>query len=155
MATILFVCLGNICRSPAAEGILRHLVEKDPQLADIEVRSCGLGSWHIGQLPDIRMQEAARNRNVILSSRAQQFQAEFLDQFDYILAADREVLNALYRYAQTPADKAKMHLITAFSRSYQGQDVPDPYFGGDASFELVLDMLEDSCEGLLEHIQRQ
>lgn len=153
MANILFVCLGNICRSPAAEGILRHMVAKNPQFADIEVQSCGLGSWHVGQLPDARMQESARNRGVILSSRAQQFTSEFLDHFDYILAADREVLNALYQFAQTSEEKAKMHLITAFSSSYQGEDVPDPYYGGDASFERVLDMLEDSCEGLLEHLK--
>ena len=155
MISVLFVCLGNICRSPAAEGILRDLATKNANAKDLHVKSCGLGSWHVGQLPDARMQEAAQRRGLILSSRAQEIQPEFLDHFDYILAADHKVLNVLYQFAKTPEHKSKLQLITAFSRSYPNQEIPDPYYGGDAMFDLVLDMLEDACEGLLEHINHK
>lgn len=154
MASVLFVCLGNICRSPAAEGIMRAFLSKEKYPMDVFIRSCGLGSWHVGQLPDMRMQEIAKRRGIILSSRAQQFRPEFFDLFDYILVADHEVMKVLYQYASSVEHKSKLHLITAFSPSYKGQEIPDPYYGGEASFELVLDMLEDSCEGLLEHIRR-
>lgn len=153
MPSVLFVCLGNICRSPAAEGILRHLAEKGSR-SDIYVESCGLGTWHIGQLPDERVQEATKKRGIILASRAQQFRFDFFDRFDYILAADHEVLNVLHQHAKTLDHKSKLHLMTAFSHGYVGVEVPDPYYGTDAAFESVIDMLEDSCEGLLEHIQK-
>ncbi|WP_068466506.1 low molecular weight protein-tyrosine-phosphatase [Candidatus Protochlamydia phocaeensis] len=151
-ARIIFVCMGNICRSPAAEGILKHLASHRPSL-DIYAESCGIGDWHIGQAPDRRIQEASRARGIVLTSRAQQFQKSFLDHFDYILAADKEVLKFLYHYAKTPEQKAKMYLMTEFSSTYQGQEVPDPYYQSGGAFELVLDMLEDSCEGLLNHIE--
>jgi protein-tyrosine phosphatase len=153
MINVLFVCLGNICRSPAAEGLLRHMAKNDPIFRDLRIQSCGLGNWHIGQLPDLRIQEASQRRGVILTSRAQQFQKDFFDSFDYILAADHEVLNTLYQHTKTSEQKAKLHLITSFSSSYKDQEIPDPYYGNDASFELVLDMLDDACEGLLQHIK--
>lgn len=153
MPGILFVCLGNICRSPAAEGIMKHLLKQDTQFQHLEVQSCGLGSWHAGNLPDLRMQEATKRRGIILTSRAQQFYTEFFERFDYILAADHEVLKTLYRHATTAEEKAKLHLITAFSSNYLNQEIPDPYYGGEASFEQVLDMLEDACEGLLTHLK--
>jgi protein-tyrosine phosphatase len=153
MPSILFVCLGNICRSPAAEGILRYKAQAEEGIRDLHVQSCGLGDWHVGQLPDERMREAAQIRGYTLSSRAQQFEDPFLDQFDLILAADSMVLNDLHRYAKTPDQKAKIHLITRFSSSYEGQDIPDPYYQGEGGFQLVLDMIEDSCEGLIEYLK--
>lgn len=154
MPAVLFVCLGNICRSPAAEAILRHLAAQNPNFANLHIESCGLGDWHIGQLPDARMREAAKTRGLTLATRAQRFRPSFFERFDYILAADREILNDLYHHAQTPEQKAKIHLITAFSHTYKDEEIPDPYYGGDAGFELVLNMLEDSCEGLLEQIKQ-
>lgn len=151
---ILFVCMGNICRSPAAEGILKHLVQKDPSL-HIEVESCGIGDWHLGQGPDQRILAASKLRGIVLTSRAKQFQTHFLDQFDYLLVADREVLKYLYHYAKTPEQKAKIVLMTEFSPAYQGQEIPDPYCEGEGAFDLVLDMLEDACEGLLVHLHNQ
>jgi len=151
--SILFVCLGNICRSPAAEGILRHLAQKEGM--DLIIQSCGLGDWHQGSLPDERMREVSKNRGIILTSRAQKMQLEFFDKFDYIFVADQKVLNELYKFAFMPEHKAKMHMMTHFSTAYQGQDVPDPYYQGKGGFEHVLDMLEDSCEGIISFLKKQ
>lgn len=150
---VLFVCMGNICRSPAGEGILKHLIKQQPGL-NIQVASCGIGDWHIGRPADRRMQEACQARGIALTSLAQQLQKEFLDQYDYILVADQEVLKYLYHCAKTPEQKAKIFLMTAFSPIYQGQEVPDPYYQANGAFELVLDMLEDACRGLLKHIHQ-
>lgn len=154
MKAIMFVCLGNICRSPAAEAILRHMAAQSGFEEELKVQSSGLGDWHIGQLPDERMRDTAKLRGLSLSSRAQQFKLPFFEEYDYILAADREVLHELQRHAAHPSHKAKIHLITAFSPTYRDQEVPDPYYQGDAAFDLVLDMLEDSCQGLLDHIKK-
>ena len=149
----MFVCLGNICRSPAAEGILRHLANQDPDFKDIIVESSGIGDWHIGHLPDERMREFAQARGVTLASRAQQFKLQNFKDFDYIFAADHQIQKDLYLLAQLPEDKAKIHLMTTFSSSYKDKEVPDPYHLGDATFQLVLDILEDSCEGFLGHLK--
>lgn len=149
---VLFVCLGNICRSPAGEGVLKHLAKHDPNIK-VHAESCGIGDWHIGKGPDSRMEEASKARGIVLTSRAQLFQNAFFDRFDFILAADKEVLKVLYEYAESPDHKAKIFMMTAFSPIYAGQEIPDPYYQADGAFELVLDMLEDSCRGLLEHIR--
>lgn len=149
----MFVCLGNICRSPAGEAMLEHLAKSREGLEELQVSSSGIGDWHIGQLPDSRMRQAALDRGITLSSRAEQFKPTHFDEYHYILAADNEVVNDLYRQARSPADKAKVHLMTAFSFSFANQAIPDPYYGGHADFELVLDMLYDACEGLLQKIQ--
>jgi len=149
--SILFVCLGNICRSPAAEGILRNFAQKEGM--DLRIESCGLGDWHQGNLPDERMREASQNRGFTLTSRAQKIKPEFFDQFDLIFVADQKVLRELYKFAEKPEHKAKMHSMTHFSSAFKGQDVPDPYYGGESGFEHVLDMLEDSCEGIISHIK--
>lgn len=153
MKAILFVCLGNICRSPAAEGVLRSMISQDPILKDMHIESCGLGDWHAGRLPDERMRMAAKERGVVLMSRAQSFQRHFFQRFDYILAADHEVIKVLYQHAKEPTDKAKIHLLTAFSATFKNEEIPDPYYQGDAAFELVLDMIEDACQGLIEHLK--
>lgn len=155
MISVLFVCLGNICRSPAGEGILKQLIDEEEDILEIDVASCGIGGWHVGQLPDSRMRKAANDRGIVLASRAQQVETEFFDQYDYLLAADHEVLRDLLHLAQTPEQKAKVHLITKFSKSYPNQEVPDPYYGGSADFDLVLDMLQDACQGLLVEIKKR
>lgn len=151
--SILFVCLGNICRSPAAEGILRHLAQKEG--LDLHIESCGLGDWHSGSLPDERMREAIQGRGITLTSRAQKIQREFFDKFDFIFVADHKVLNELYKYATSPEHKAKMHLMTHFSPAFHDREIPDPYYDTQAGFENVLDMLEDSCEAILNHIKKK
>jgi protein-tyrosine phosphatase len=150
---ILFVCLGNICRSPAAEGILRSLAEKEG-LA-LEVMSCGIGDWHVGQLPDVRIRQAALGRGITLSSRGKVFFPHFLDEFDYILAADHEILEHLHRFAKTPEQKARIHLMTAFGVAFKGTPIPDPYYNSSAAFEHILDMLEDACQGLIAEIKQK
>lgn len=146
--------MGNICRSPAGEGILKQMAQLHPSL-HLRIESCGIGDWHLGQGPDLRIQQAAANRGIALTGKAKQFQRSFFDQFDFILAADKEVLKYLYHHAKTPEQKAKIYLMTEFSAAYQGQEVPDPYYQGNGAFNLVLDILEDSCQGLIEHIHNQ
>jgi protein-tyrosine phosphatase len=153
MKSVLFVCLANICRSPAAEGVFRQMIAQDPALQDIHVESCGLGDWYVGHLPDERMRAAAKERGIILMSRAQSFQPHFFQHFDYILGVDYEVTHILHKYAKEPTEKAKIHLITAFSATFKNEEIPDPFHQGDAAFELVLDMIEDSCQGLIEHLK--
>ena len=150
MIRILFVCMGNICRSPAGAAILRHLVDSSRQDDKVKVDSCGLADWCRGDPPDERMVEALQIRGIGLEGRAKPFTLQFLDEFTHVLAVDREVLTQLHRYAKTPQQKSKIVLLTAFSVRYPEQDVPDPYGGGQQAFELVLDMLEDACEGFLK-----
>lgn len=152
MTSILFVCLGNICRSPAAEGVMRQMV-KDSGMQGVHIESCGLGGgWPLGTPPDARMRAAAEKRGVILESGVQLMQPRFFEKFDLIFAADNKILNVLYQHVPTPELKAKIHLMTYFSKSFYNQEVPDPYFG-EHGFDHVLDMLEDSCAGILEHLQ--
>lgn len=152
MISVMFVCLGNICRSPAGEAMLKQMIRKRGKSEDFAVASCGIGDWYVGQMADQRMREAAGARGIVLVSRAQQFKREFLDNYDYILAVDHEVLKDLYHFAAEPNHKAKICLATAFSKSYLNQEIPDPYYGGGGDFELVLDMLLDVCEGFLNEI---
>lgn len=152
MKSVLFVCLGNICRSPAAEGILRHMLKNKHNIDNIHIESCGLGDWHTGKLPDERMRETAKKRGIFLSSRAQKIEPSFFDRFDLILVADNKVMQELHRYALTPETKAKLHFMTHYSPCYRDQEIPDPYYQGEAGFEHVMDMLEDSCEGLINNI---
>lgn len=150
MKSVLFVCLGNICRSPCAEGVLKDQAEN--QSIELQVESCGLGDWHKGQLPDERMRQTTQARGITLSSRAQAFRKEFFEKFDLILAADRSVLDELHKRAQSPEHKAKIQLMTKYSKAHQGQDVPDPFYHEMAQFEIVMDMIEEACQGLLEHL---
>ncbi len=154
MHSILFVCLGNICRSPAAQAIMLQMVKGTELEEQIYVESCGLGDWHAGKLPDPRMRQAALERGYTLVSKAQAMQPDFFYRFDYILAADHSVIKELYSHAISPEHKAKIHLITKFSRAYAGEEIPDPYYKDRQAFEQVIDMLEDSCKGLLDEIRR-
>jgi len=153
MTKVLFVCLSNICRSPAAEGILKTLAEREELGDQVAVESCGIGDWCLGDLPDARMRLAAQARGVILAGRAKKFQADYLDEFDYIFAADNEILEHLHRFAKGPQHKAKIHLMTVFGSAHRGKSIPDPFYGGDAAFENILDMLEDACEGIIQEIK--
>ena len=142
--SILFVCTGNICRSPTAEGVLRHLAAKES--LELRIESAGLGDWHVGQPPDERTQHHARTRGYDLSAqRARQVTVRDFDDFDLILAMDRGHLHALQRLA--PArHHAKVRLFV------EGRDIPDPYYGGADGFERVLDLVEERCRALLAEL---
>ena len=152
---VLFVCLGNICRSPAAEGLFLHELERRNLGDAFVVDSAGTGSWHVGKPADRRMIQAAEARGVVLPSRARQITAADLDSFDHILTMDRSNLEAVQRLAPAPTIRARIEPMTRYCRRFRSQDVPDPYYGGDDGFQAVLDLLEDACDGLLEHLLEQ
>jgi protein-tyrosine phosphatase len=144
--SILFVCTGNICRSPTAEGVFRSLAEKAG--LDLRIESAGLGDWHVGQPPDERAQHHAKGRGYDLSAqRARQVRLRDFDDFDLILAMDRGHLRALERMAP-PKHRAKIRLFAADG------DVPDPYYGGPEGFERVLDLVEAQCASLLAELKQ-
>ena len=150
---VLFVCLGNICRSPAAEGCFLRLLAREGLQEAFHVDSAGTGHWHVGQPPDSRMLEAAAQRGIPLPSRARQIEASDLNRFDHILAMDLGNLAALRQLASRTPTKAQIELMTHYCRHHRGAEVPDPYYGGADGFERVLDLLETACEGLLASLR--
>ncbi|TVR45369.1 MAG: low molecular weight phosphotyrosine protein phosphatase [Puniceicoccaceae bacterium] len=150
---ILFVCMGNICRSPTAEGIFRTLLAGEPPGdSAITCDSAGTIGMHAGHPADARMARAAARRGYRLESRARQVRPTDLETFDLILAMDRENLADLRRLPGAREAAAKIRLVTDFSDHHRGREVPDPYYGGERGFEEVLDILEDACRGLLRHL---
>jgi protein-tyrosine phosphatase len=150
---ILFVCLGNICRSPSAEAVFTAIVEKAGLSSQFKIDSAGTGAWHAGEPADRRMQSHAIKRGYNLTSIARQFEPVDFDRFDYIIAMDDDNVKALKAVARNEKDLAKISKMTLFSKRYSYKVVPDPYYGGEEGFELVLDLLEDASEGLLEAIK--
>tara|TARA_B100000927_G_C16245357_1_gene381217 strand:+ start:89 stop:562 length:474 start_codon:yes stop_codon:yes gene_type:complete len=155
MKKILFVCLGNICRSPAAEGVFLDLISQKNLSHEFEVDSAGTGDWHIGELPDKRMREAASRRGVELTSRARQFKRTDFEKFDLIIVMDNSNFKNVFSMVSKEEHKAKLRKFTEFSSSSEYDIVPDPYFGGNEGFEEVLDLVEVCSLGLLEHCQRR
>ncbi|MBX6364548.1 MAG: low molecular weight phosphotyrosine protein phosphatase [Gemmatimonadetes bacterium] len=152
---VLFVCLGNICRSPTAEGVFRHVVTAAGLAARFDIDSAGTGSWHVGEPPDARAAAAAQRRGIRLSGRARQLRREDLRTFHYVLAMDAENLRTIERLRDAAAS-AQIRLFREFDPAAgDGLDVPDPYYGGPDGFETVLDIVERAALGLLEHIRRE
>jgi protein-tyrosine phosphatase len=150
---IRFVCLGNICRSPTAEGVMRDLLARSEPAPDVELDSAGTGAWHIGSQPDRRARAAARARGIELAGQARQIEAGDFREFDLIIGMDRSNRASLLALAPDEAARSKVRLLREFDpRSQAGPDVPDPYEGGPEGFELVLDMVEAACEGLLAEL---
>jgi len=151
---VLFVCLGNICRSPSAEAVFTGIVKKEGLSGKFEIDSAGTSGWHAGEPADRRMQGHAIKRGYDLTSISRKFNpASDFDHFDLIIGMDDENISALKSMARNSDDTAKIHKMTDFAREWNYSEVPDPYYGGEEGFELVLDLLEDSCEGLLENLK--
>lgn len=151
---VLFVCLGNICRSPTAEGVLRRELESAGLAHLVEIDSCGTGDWHIGKGPDPRTVAAAQRRGVDLSElRARQLAAEDFQRFDYILAMDHANLAALHELCPAGCG-AHIGLFLDFA-GHTDRPVPDPYYGGEEGFEEVLDLVEAASRGLVDDIARR
>ena len=151
---ILFVCMGNICRSPTAEGVMRRLLEEAGLSDRVEVESAGTGDWHVGEPPDERATLAARRRGVTLAGAAQQVRAADFRDFDLLIAMDRGNVRELLAVAPDEEAAEKVRLLREFDPAAAGDfDVPDPYHGGDRGFEIVLDMVEAACRGLLDELR--
>ncbi len=182
MIRLSFVCLGNICRSPTAEAVMRHLVREAGLEKAIELDSAGTGSWHVGEARDPRSSAVGQRRGIPLTGRARQFQPEDFARFDYVLAMDKQNRAALLEMAPDAAATAKVRLLRSFenrnpervpatSRDELGRakpvlphaydpasdpeaDVPDPYYGGPSGFDQVFDICEAACRGLLDELRR-
>lgn len=152
---VLFVCMGNICRSPTAESVFRHLVEKAGLAERILIDSAGTHDYHVGNPPDARAQHAAMQRGYDMSAlRGRQIEAEDFRRFEYVLAMDNLNLVMLERLRPDDA-KSHLGLFLDFAERHKEYEVPDPYYGGAEGFEQVLDMAEDAAAGLLRHIREK
>jgi protein-tyrosine phosphatase len=151
--SVLFVCLGNICRSPLAEGVFAHLV-REAGLADrFVVESAGTGAWHVGELPDARAAMVASQHGVELVTRARQVTTHDLERFDWVIAMDRENLRNIERMAASTDSQVQIHLLREFDSEGEGGDVPDPYYGDLSGFENVYAIVSRSCQVLLDRLR--
>src|SRR5574343_1681746 len=151
---VLLVCMGNICRSPTAEGVLRQYIVNHGLGDKVEVDSAGTHGYHVGEAPDSRTQRAAKVRGYNLSQlRARKVAPQDLDYFDLILAMDKSNLDNLRRMA-TPEQRERIALFMDYARNFDDDEVPDPYYGLGHGFDLVLDMVEDASSGLVEHFRQ-
>lgn len=152
---ILLVCMGNICRSPTAEGVLRTFVEREGLLGQVEIDSAGTHGYHVGEPPDPRTVKAAARRGYDLSPLRARRVGEFdFMRFDHVLAMDRENL-ALLQQACPPHLRHKLGLFLQFSANFDEDEVPDPYYGGPQGFERVLDLVEDGAQGVVDFLLRK
>lgn len=150
---VCFVCLGNICRSPTAEGVMHHLVAAAGRADGFEIDSAGTAAYHEGERPDRRSLATARAHGVELPGRARQFRRDDFARFDHVLAMDRDNLQALLRLAPDEAARAKVALLRSFDPDAPpGAEVPDPYYGGAEGFEHVFEICMAACRGLLAHV---
>ena len=153
---ILFVCLGNICRSPAAEAMLRRLVERANLAHRVEIDSAGTYGGHAGERSDVRMRRAAAARGIEMTHRARQVREEDFDRFDMIIAMDDNNYEALFRLAPDREAQQKIFRFREFlSHNHDWSYIPDPYYEGHEGFELVLDLLEDGCATLVEQLGKE
>ena len=150
---ILFVCLGNICRSPAADGIMKAQVAQRGLDHLFEIDSGGIGAWQIGQLPDSRMRRHGNAHGYRFDHRARQISKDDLLRFDRIMVMDNENYRTVTSLAPDASCINKVEMLASYLRHHEGQTtIPDPYYGTDRDFELVIELLEDACEGLIDHI---
>jgi protein-tyrosine phosphatase len=150
-----FVCMGNICRSPTAEAVMRHLVAEARLDHAIDIDSAGTGAWHVGEERDRRSRAVAQRRGMPITGVARQFVRSDFDRFDLVLALDEENARELRRLAPNDDARAKVHLLREFDpEAAPGAEVPDPYYGGPEGFEHVFDICLAACRGLLDHLRK-
>jgi protein-tyrosine phosphatase len=153
--SVLFVCLGNICRSPLAEGIFRHLVRERGLDAFYEIDSAGTGAWHVGEPPDRRSADVARKNGVVLEGVARRISTRDFDGFDWIIAMDRENLSALEAMRRHWAGRARLQLLRDFDPEPGDGEVPDPYYGGAEGFDHVFNLVRRSAQALLDRLEEE
>jgi protein-tyrosine phosphatase len=152
---ISFVCLGNICRSPTAEAVMRHLIKQEGLDGLVSIDSAGTGDWHVGKGRDRRSAAVGQRRGIPLSGKARQFQPADFARFDYVVAMDRSNRNDLLAMAPDEAARAKVRLLRSYDPGSDPEaDVPDPYYGGAEGFEEVFDICLAGCRGLLAEVRR-
>ncbi|MGQ9864818.1 MAG: low molecular weight protein-tyrosine-phosphatase [Pseudanabaenaceae cyanobacterium] len=154
MKKILFVCLGNICRSPAAENLFRHLVAQEGLQSQFVCDSAGTAGYHTGAPPDRRMREAAAKRGLEFVGAARQFRRQDFEEFDLILAMDKSNYRDIRQLDPRGDFQDKVKMMCDFCTRHREREVPDPYYGGPEGFERVLDLLEDACQGLLQFLKQ-
>lgn len=153
---ILFVCLGNICRSPSAEAVMNELIKQEGLENEIQCDSAGILNYHAGEPADERMQIHANKRGYVLTSISRQINPKKdFDRFDMIIGMDDQNIRSLRTLARTDDDRCKIYKITDYCRYSNYDLIPDPYYGGEKDFDLVLDILEDACKGMLEFIKNE
>ncbi|MFN3927843.1 MAG: low molecular weight protein-tyrosine-phosphatase [Pseudanabaenaceae cyanobacterium] len=155
MVKLLFVCLGNICRSPAAENLMNYLLRKHGLADKISCDSAGTAGYHVGSPPDRRMTLAASQRGLTFTGSARRLEPMDLREFDLILAMDRSNYRDILALDPQGKYHHKVKMMCDFCRTFPDKEVPDPYYGGAEGFEYVLDLLTDACQGLLEYLQAQ
>jgi len=156
MKEVLFVCLGNICRSPSAEAVFNSLIEKYELAGKVQCDSAGTAAYHAGEPADYRMRQFGKKRGYNLTSISRPFNALLdFDHFDFIIGMDRQNVRDLKACVRNESDLRKIYLMTDFCVKSKYDSVPDPYYGGAAGFELVLDILEDACEGLISKLRKE
>jgi len=153
MHRILFICMGNICRSPAAEGIMKSKAQEQGLEQFFYIDSAGIHGWHEGELPDNRMRTHASRRGYKLTSHSRPVVSDDFKNFDMIIGMDDSNIQNLKRMAPNLESQRKIYRMTDYCQTHTANHVPDPYYGGASGFELVLDLLEDACDGLLDELQ--
>lgn len=150
---LLFVCLGNICRSPSGENIMNYLLKERGLEDQVTCDSAGTSGYHIGASPDRRMNSAAvKKLGLTLTGRSRKFEPVDFQDFDLILAMDQDNFEQMYHVDASKTDRHKLHLMCEFCTRHDLKEVPDPYYGGEAGFDFVIDLLMDACAGLLDHL---
>jgi len=153
---VCFVCLGNICRSPTAEGVFRHLVAEAGLVAHFEIDSAGTAGYHRGEPPDHRARAAGKRAGIVIDGAARQFSARDFGRFDHVIAMDESNLGELRKLSRTPEVAQKLRLLRSFDPAApDGAPIPDPYYGDDAGFDHVLQLCRTACQHLLEEIRRE
>ena len=153
---LLFICLGNICRSPAAEGVMKSIVERHGMEDRFYIDSAGIGGWHVGDLPDIRMRREGARRGYNFNSRARQFTPEDFNRFDILLVMDSENWHDVRRRCPDMSKLDKLQILADYmTRHPNVRFIPDPYYGNENDFRYALDLIEDACEGLFSSLKRE